>query len=226
MPRWHHREPSASHFTAVAASRHANSSKKPQLRAVHAKLEPIWLAMTPFKCHDGVMDLTPYVDTLRQELAVAADAGGDDSRALAERLIAPLESAARLTLLDALSAAMNEVTRELAPGSVDVRLRGLDPEFVVTVPHAPEPFREAREPVAASPPPPPADADDGAMARINLRLAAHLKVRAEDAAAADGLSVNAWLVRAVSIALDGGERASPPGRGKHSGSRGFTGWVR
>ncbi|WP_030608061.1 toxin-antitoxin system HicB family antitoxin [Streptomyces sclerotialus] len=178
------------------------------------------------------MDLTPYVDNLRQQLAVAADAGGDDARALADRLTAPLESAARLTLLNALSAAMGEVTRELAPGSVDVRLRGLDPEFVVTAPPVPEPFQGAQEPVtvpaaAAAPPPPPADADDGAMARINFRLPAHLKARAESAAAAEGLSVNAWLVRAVSTALDGGERrASPSGRGKDSGSRGFTGWVR
>ncbi|MGY0060935.1 hypothetical protein ACWY4P_31070 [Streptomyces sp. LZ34] len=176
------------------------------------------------------MNLTPYVDSLRQELAAAADAGGDDARALAERLTAPLESAARLTLLNALSAAMGEVTRELAPGSVDVRLRGLDPEFVVTAPPAPEPFQEAQEPdsapAAPAPPPPPAVADDGAMARINFRLPAHLKARAEDAAAAEGLSVNAWLVRAVSTALDGGERASQAGRGKNSGSRGFTGWVR
>src|SRR6478672_11998311 len=80
------------------------------------------------------MDLTPYVSNLRHELAVAADAGGDDARELAERLTAPLESATRLTLLTVLSAAMDEITRELAPGSVDVRLRGLDPAFVVTLP--------------------------------------------------------------------------------------------
>ncbi|WP_028813304.1 histidine kinase [Streptomyces flavidovirens] len=177
------------------------------------------------------MDLTPYVENLRHELAVAADTGGDEARALAERLTAPLESATRLTLLNVLSAAMGEVTRELAPGSVDVRLRGLDPEFVVTPPPAPEPFQEPQTPVTAPavpapPPPPPADADDGAMARINFRLPAHLKGRAENAAAAEGLSVNAWLVRAVSTALDGGERASTPGRSKDSGSRGFTGWVR
>lgn len=176
------------------------------------------------------MDLTPYVDNLRQELAVAADAGGEEARALAERLTAPLESATRLTLLNALSAAMGEVTRELAPGSVDVRLRGLDPEFVVTPAPAPEPFQGTQVPVAApaapAPPPPPADADDGAMARINFRLPAHLKSRAENAATAEGLSVNAWLVRAVATALDGGDRDSPPARGKDSGGRGFTGWVR
>ncbi|MFB6817560.1 toxin-antitoxin system HicB family antitoxin [Streptomyces sp. NPDC056347] len=176
------------------------------------------------------MDLTPYVDNLRQELAVAANAGGDEARALAERLTAPLESAARLTLLNALSAAMGEVTRELAPGSVDVRLRGLDPEFVVTQPSVPEPFQEARAPLAGPaapvPSPPPADADDGAMARINFRLPAHLKSRAESAATAEGLSVNAWLVRAVSLALDGKERPGPSARGTDSGGRGFTGWVR
>lgn len=172
------------------------------------------------------MDLTPYVDNLRRELAAAADASGDEARALAERLSVPLESAARLTLLNVLSAAMGEVTRELAPGSVDVRLRGLDPEFVVTPPPAPEPVAEVREPapapvVAASP---AGEADDGTMVRINLRLPAHLKGRAEGAAAAEGLSVNAWLVRAVSLALDGGERPGAPRRTKGSG--GFTGWVR
>ncbi|MFJ6016311.1 hypothetical protein [Streptomyces sp. NPDC092952] len=176
------------------------------------------------------MDLTPYVDNLRRELAVAADAGGDEARALAERLTAPLESAARLTLLNALSAAMGEVTRELAPGSVDVRLRGIDPEFVVTQPPAPEPLQEAGEPVAAAttpvPPLSPADTDDGAMARINFRLPAHLKSRAEGAAAAEGLSVNAWLVRAVSLALDGAGNTGPAARSTTPGGRGFTGWVR
>ncbi len=189
----------------------------------------IWLDVVPYVCHYGVMDLTPYVDHLRRELAVSAEAGGDEARALAERLSAPLESAARLTLLNVLSAAMGEVTRELAPGSVDVRLRGLDPEFVVTPPPAPEPVREAQEAVAApvAAVPSAAEADDGAMVRINLRLPAHLKGRAESAAAAEGLSVNAWLVRAVSVSLDGGGRASAPGRGKDAGGRGgFTGWVR
>ncbi|MFG3407612.1 toxin-antitoxin system HicB family antitoxin [Streptomyces sp. NPDC048142] len=174
------------------------------------------------------MDLTPYVDNLRRELAVAADAGGDEARALAERLSTPLESAVRLTLLNVLSAAMGDVTRELAPGSVDVRLRGLDPEFVVTPPTVPEPVREAREPVVtpAVAAPLGGEADDGTMVRINLRLPAHLKGRAESAAAAEGLSVNAWLVRAVSVSLDGGGHAGASGRGRDSGGRGFTGWVR
>ncbi|MFC9245869.1 hypothetical protein ACFT7S_18215 [Streptomyces sp. NPDC057136] len=177
------------------------------------------------------MDLTPYIDNLRQELAVAADAGGDDARALAERLTAPLESAARLTLLNALSDAMDEVTRELAPGSVDVRLRGLDPEFVVTAPPAPERYEEDEPaPAAAWTPAPsaaPADGDDGATARINLRLPAHLKTKVEDAAGKEGLSVNAWLVRAVSTALEPAAEPRRPGPDSRStGHKGYTGWVR
>lgn len=74
------------------------------------------------------MELTSYVENLRRELLVAADAGGDDARALADRLTAPLESALRLMLLDALSAAAGEITRELAPGSVELRVRADGPE--------------------------------------------------------------------------------------------------
>ena len=48
------------------------------------------------------MDLMPYVDTVRREFAVAAEMGGEEAVALAERLAAPLASAIRLALLDAL----------------------------------------------------------------------------------------------------------------------------
>src|SRR5882672_3316941 len=101
------------------------------------------------------MNLTPYVDNLRRELAVAAEAGGEDARALAERLTAPLESTARLVLLEALSAAADEITRDLAPGSVEVRLRGRDPDFVVTAPPGDQPFEAADNPAAESSTPPP-----------------------------------------------------------------------
>ncbi|MBD0738539.1 toxin-antitoxin system HicB family antitoxin [Streptomyces sp. CBMA29] len=180
------------------------------------------------------MDLTPYVENLRRELAVAAEAGGDASRALAERLTAPLESATRLTMLNVLSAAMDEVTRELAPGSVDVRLRGLDPDFVVTRPYA----RDEDEPQAQTqaqpqaPGPAPAEGDDGGTARVNLRLPGHLKTRAEEAATREGLSVNAWLVRAVSAAVggDGGGGGQPRMAEKTRTTRtvgqSFKGWVR
>ncbi|MFF7256480.1 toxin-antitoxin system HicB family antitoxin [Streptomyces microflavus] len=174
------------------------------------------------------MDLTPYVDSLRRELAVAAEAGGDEARALADRLTAPLESATRLTILHVLSAAMDEVTRELAPGSVDVRLRGLDPDFVVTLPQAGDgvPAEPAGLAAPAEPSRVPADGDEGGTARVNLRLPAHLKARAEEAAAGEGLSVNAWLVRAVSAAVDGGGARPRTAEKARTVGQSFTGWVR
>src|SRR3954454_1581730 len=111
------------------------------------------------------MDLTRYVEHLRAELAVAAAAGGEDARALAERLTAPLDSAVRLMLLDALSAAAAEITRELAPGSVDLRRRRGDPEFVVT----PTPPEAPAGPAPGAVPPAAPETDEGATARINLR---------------------------------------------------------
>ncbi|MEU5258187.1 toxin-antitoxin system HicB family antitoxin [Amycolatopsis sp. NPDC021455] len=163
------------------------------------------------------MDLTPFVDELRRELAVAAEAAGEDAVALAERLTAPLESAIRLTLLDALSAAADEITRDLAPGSVEVRLRRRDAEFAVTLPTTAEPAAQEEEP------PPPPEADDGAVARINLRLPEQLKQRVEEAASRDRLSINAWLVRAANSAL--GPDKSTTRRRSLYGDK-YTGWVR
>ncbi len=90
--------------------------------------------MTSLRRHNDVVDLSYYVNELRTQLLVAAEAGGDEARQLAERLVAPLQSATRLMLLEALSAAAGEITTDLAPGSVEVRLRGGDPDFVVTPP--------------------------------------------------------------------------------------------
>ncbi|EOD70065.1 hypothetical protein [Amycolatopsis vancoresmycina] len=161
------------------------------------------------------MDLTPFVDSLRREFAVAAEAAGEDAVTLAERLASPLESAIRLTLLDALSAAADEITRDLAPGSVEVRLRRREAEFAVSVPTAPEP--------APAEAPPPPEIDDGAVSRINLRLPDQLKQRVEEAASRDRLSTNAWLVRAASNAL--GADASRPTHRRSGYGEQYTGWV-
>ncbi len=172
------------------------------------------------------MDLTSYVSNLGREFATLAEAGGDDARALVERLTGPLESAIRMTLLDALSAAADEITRELAPGSVELRLRGRDPNFVVTAPPA--------QPIdgAADDDPAALDgaliAEDGPSSRINVRLPEQLKAAAEEAAAKEGRSVNAWLVRAASAALQRSDRDQRPdqrGSVKRTQQH-LTGWVR
>ena len=184
------------------------------------------------------MDLTTYVHRVRNELAVAAEAGGEDARVLAERLTAPLESAIRLTLLDALSAAADEITRDLAPGSVELRLRGGDPSFVVTPPPGEQTFDGAAEGggVASSDPAPDPDGEqtdllgppDGATLRINVRLPDALKTKVEEAAGREGRSVNAWLIRAATAALQGPRRdqgPQPSRRGGVRGSQSYQGWV-
>ncbi|MGI5348309.1 hypothetical protein ACQEU8_08945 [Streptomyces sp. CA-250714] len=181
------------------------------------------------------MDITPYVDSLRRELIAVAGTGAEEPAALAERLVAPLESAARLALLDALTTAAEEISRELHPGSVGVRLRGRDPEFFVAqatgtpatdgaIHDAVGAIKLPPVPVASSWPPAP-EADDSGTSRITLRLPNSLKSRVDQAAGHGGLSINAWLVRAVAgaVAQDELTRAQP--RGRRVNQR-FTGWVR
>jgi hypothetical protein len=167
------------------------------------------------------MELSQYVERLQHELQVAAEAGGEDARALAQRLTAPLDSATRLVLLEAMAAAADEITRDLAPGSVEVRLRGSNPSFVVTPAPAEEAF-EDRTGLRSPAPAIRAEGDEGGTSRINLRLPESLKTRAEEAAEKEGLSVNAWLVRAVAGALEPDETRRPGPRGRQS----YTGWVR
>jgi hypothetical protein len=176
------------------------------------------------------MELTQYVENLRRELTTAAEVGGEDARALAARLLPPLDAAVRLTLLEALSAAAEEISAELAPGSVDVRLRGGTAGFVVT---PPAPAAPAADGAAAGPGDvrlPFAEGDDAAMVRINLRLPANLKALIEDAAAAGGLSVNAWIVRAAAAGLanEGRRTARPAPAQKPDRAVGdsHSGWAR
>lgn len=175
------------------------------------------------------MDLTRYVDELQRQLSTAAAAGGDEARELAGRLTAPLDAAVRLVLLEALSAAAGEISAELAPGSVDVRLRAGEPEFVVAAPAGdPVATPAPTSPTAQSPAGPTGtDVDATATTRTTLRLPDHLKSQAETAAAREGVSVNTWLVRAVTAALDQptGRPAAQTGPGLPNGNR-LTGWVR
>ena len=153
---------------------------------------------------------------------VAAAAGGDEARALAERLVTPLDSATRLVLLEALSDAASEITSELAPGSVEARLRGREPEFVVTSPPAEESFEDVGAAIIQTATAYSGEVDESGASRTTLRLPDHVKARVDEAAGREGLSVNAWLVRAVVAALEPGarDRRRSPSMGQQ-----YTGWV-
>jgi hypothetical protein len=182
------------------------------------------------------MDITPYVESLRHDLAAAAEAGGPDAKAAADRLALALDPAVRLALMDALSQAAAEITSELPAGSIEVRLKGREPQFVVDVPTLP--LQAAAQPTPTAAPTEAAeDDDDGATARITLRIPESIKAKAEELAARSGHSLNTWIVNAVRGATREGainvdiDLSSIPffdeaRRGtRRAGNRRMTGWV-
>jgi hypothetical protein len=178
------------------------------------------LDMTSYRRHDDVMDLSEYAESLRRELTSITRFAGEDISRAAEMISETLDSSVRLALLDVLSAAADEITAGLDGATIDVRLTGTQPEFVVNVAHGTNEGPDSAEP-----------GDEAGSSRVTIRLSESLKTRVEAAAMAAGLSVNAWLVRAVSRALDAqssGTRprsASPPPGRKGPGKR-YTGFAR
>src|SRR5215472_7187685 len=107
------------------------------------------------------MELSPYVEGLRCELAALTRFASEDVVSVAERLAEALDSSARLVLLEVLSAAAAEITSRLDDVVIDVRLSAGEPEFVVTaVPQAPaeQPARPAHDTAA----------DEAGTARVTL----------------------------------------------------------
>ena len=160
------------------------------------------------------MDTNALVEALRQDLIRAAEVGGDEAKAAAERLLLALDPALRLTLMDALSQAAAEIGEALPGVVIEVRLRGREPAFVVT--GAP----------AAAPEDEPHDVDEGeSVSRITLRIPEAVKARAEALAARRGQSLNTWLVAAARAAA--ADRPQPSGESIHGfPGRHMKGWVR
>ena len=179
------------------------------------------------------MDITPYVDSLRRDLVAAAESAGPEARQTAERLTYALDPATRLALMEAISQAAAEITAEMPSGGVDVRLNGRELDFVV----------QGGAPAVPAPPAPPAPPsaeeidEDGAVARITLRMPESVKARAEELAARSGHSLNTWLVNVVraatrenAINVDIDLSSIPFLGADHFGarsrsSRRMTGWV-
>jgi hypothetical protein len=179
------------------------------------------------------MDITPYVDSLRRDLLAAAQAGGEESRQVAERLGYALDASARLALMEAISQAAAEISTELPQGGVDVRLNGRELDFVVQV----APTGTAPAPPAPPVPPRPDEVEEGDLARITLRIPESIKARAEEKAAASGQSLNTWLVSVIraatsdhAINVDIDLSSIPffghdPFKGGNRGNRRMTGWL-
>jgi len=142
------------------------------------------------------MDVTPYVTGLREDLMSAAAAGDENTQRTAALLAAAIEPAARLAVMNALADLAAEVTEALdGERVVEVRLDGRQVRVAVSDPTRPRPSEE--------PPPVPPMGDPGDISRITLRLVEQIKSRAEQAANAQGMSLNAWISQAVQGALHG-----------------------
>jgi hypothetical protein len=156
------------------------------------------------------MDLTTYVDMVRAGVTDAATLADEHTQQVAARLGGALDSATRLALIRALSDAVGAVSAELAPIAVELRMTGAEPELVVQVPAAgSEPtmlLPSAPEPAES----PELDLGEESVARISLRLPASVKNRVDEMADRDGISTNAWLVRAIMDALGDRRRGDPP----------------
>jgi hypothetical protein len=150
------------------------------------------------------MQLQRFVDALKADLTAVAELGDETTADAAGRLVVTLQASVGLRLLDALSEAALELNEKLPSGHVEVRLAGPDPELVYV-------SDEPEAPVGGA-------ADEAYTARITLRLPEALKAAVEVAASREGVSVNTWIVRALS-------RTSTAAPAAQSGNR-LTGYAR
>lgn len=154
------------------------------------------------------MDLSSYINQLREDLTSAASAGDDQTRQTAAALSAAIEPAARLAIMNALSDLAAEVTTHLDGQVVDLRLDGRDVRVVVSGTAS-----SGDQNTTAEPPPPPTG-ESGDISRITLRLLDEVKSKAEQAASAQGMSLNTFVSQAVQGALHGGRPRGPWDRGR------------
>jgi hypothetical protein len=167
------------------------------------------------------MDVERFITGIQRQLETTAALGDERTQQVAAALASSITAAARLAILEAISATAAEVSAallEAGPGpTVTLRLDGSEVHLDLT----------GAPPAAGDEP----RLDDGeATARISLRLSDALKAEIEKAATREGVSVNSWLVRAATAALSpsSGSWASSPGwpgwSGRHGAQR-VTGWV-
>ena len=147
------------------------------------------------------MQLESHIHAIQQELAAAGSLGDEAAAEAARRMGDALAATLHLHLLDLLGEAALEISGQMDPGRVEVRLAGREPELVVVSDETPESstFGFGEE----------------ASGRITLRLPESLKAGIEAAAAREGISTNAWLVRTIARTLE--QRPSRKSRNRMQG---------
>jgi hypothetical protein len=147
------------------------------------------------------MHLESHIQAIQEDLAATAGLGNEATTEAARRLSEALASTLHLRLFDLLGEAALEIGGQLDTGRIEIRLAGRDPELVVVNDEA-----QDRGQAATS---------EELTERITLRLPESLKLSVEAAAAREGISTNAWLVRTIARMLD--HRSSKRSRNRIQG---------
>ncbi len=129
------------------------------------------------------MKMSLVVDGLRSDVVAVGELGDDTVAEVAERIADVLARSVPGRVLDLLSDAAAELTASLPDGRIDIRVAGDDVDMTY-VENEPGPMQA------------PGDGDD-LSARITLRVSEGLKSRVEQGAAADGVSVNTFILRTL-----------------------------
>ncbi len=132
------------------------------------------------------MRIPDVVEGIASDLAALGALGDEATAEAARRLATAMQGPLTARLVEVLSQLAAELGAAMPEHRVEVRLVGSDAELVVDTQEPPEPETRA------------AEAESEADARITLRLPGHLKARIEAASARDGVSVNTYIVRALS----------------------------
>jgi HicB family len=138
------------------------------------------------------------VDSLRGDVRAIGELGDETVAEVADRIATLLSRSVPAVVLDLLSQGAAELSSELPGGRVEVRVSGDDVDLAyvaedsATTPGAGEPEGEL-------------------TARISLRLNEGLKLRVEQAAATEGVSVNSFIMRTLDRHTAPGARTSRGG---------------
>jgi hypothetical protein len=144
------------------------------------------------------MKMSLVVDGLRSDVVAVGELGDEVVGQVAERIADVLGRSVPGRILDVLSDAAAELTAALPGGRVDVRVAGDDVDLTY-VEDEPGPTGE----------------DDEQSARISLRLGEGLKARLEAGAAAEGVSVNTFVVHVLERHSNNRSRSNRVGHRLH-----------
>ncbi|HTW21400.1 MAG TPA: toxin-antitoxin system HicB family antitoxin [Mycobacteriales bacterium] len=151
------------------------------------------------------MELSSLAELIGGDITALGRLGDETTADAAVRIVSALGGPINARLLEVLSQVAAEVDTQGQPAHVELRVVGSDARLVL--------ISEAggEEPAAAAP------ADGDTDARITLRLPAALKTAIEAAAAAEGVSVNSYIVRRLSTQPSQSTRPQQYGRRRMTG---------